>query len=563
MERTLLFLLGETNEPLDRYAAVVVWCPIRHALLIQQGAACARFGDFAPGTERGIALDAALRTRVEDGLGNAAVAHADLRWAPLALQQVLWPLARHCWVKECARAMLRTYRPARCVLSSGDDEDIVLAVRAVAAEEHIAVEVRDGPYDGTSSSLRKEVPYGIPLRLDPAWFHALHWRVVAALHRTRVLIESYPNIRRATFPDGWLRMSVPRAVAFLTLVRMRLRVACGRPGKWITVQGELSTHAELPRDPAVLWPTWPPDERAIAAQALAQFASTYAPAHLDAAAARCAAMLAACRPQRIVLAVDQLDADRLLAMAAHARGVAVDYLPHGNIYEDQSGRARHASWDADRVLAWNAASCNTFRRLGWDAVAVRHPTTQVIPVPRARLPENRATWTVLLLLPEWLYVSLGGREDCAMAWLVDAYNGLTALGVAGVRIHVKYHETAGVRIAEDAKAVHVRRARELLGMEFQVLDSALRVAEVMQSYDLVVTGPTTGIFEAVLRGVPVVLFGDGFERIGALDGASLPHARTARDLPVALAAHDGDAMDAPYTQLAHAFQSGLSFADVA
>lgn len=556
---TLLFLLGDAGYSLDAFFEVVTWCPIRHQLLKRRGVRNHLFGDFSPGAERGKVLDIELHNRLEDCLQEEAGANPSMKWAPLAFQQIQWPLLRYLWLKECARGVFRAFPPKRCVISSDKDQDFVRAIQAVAAEFEVELEVRAGAFDGSSSTLYHEAPYGIPVHLDPAWFFKLHWQLIKTRRkRIDILIESYPNIRHASMPPLSYLFNLDRALAFMRLAWKKLLRLLRITPQGLVVEFDLPVVkrriATCGR--SLIWQQFSKDEQAIINRAIYGFFNHYTPEFLNKVAERIAYVLSITKAVRVVLSVDLLDADRLLAHIARKQGIPVDYLPHGNIYEDCSGVYRKRSFDADRILAWSDNSRRAFVRFGWNARTIEHPVNKRAIVPLKRLPKDCQLWRVLSMIPEWLYVSQGGREDCAINDLIKIYGGLTKMGVLGSRIHVKYHETAGIKEVREAKDIHLKRLQRLLDMRFRVLNSTLTVSGVMAQYDLVIIGPTTGIYEAVLRGIPVVLFGDGFDRIGALEGYSLPRAHTGKEIQNAVNVYFTDDMERVYTRLAQSLQAG-------
>jgi hypothetical protein len=265
---------------------------------------------------------------------------------------------------------------------------------------------------------------------------------------------------------------------------------------------------------------------------------------------------------RFILADSHLDADRLVAYSAKKHGVQTQYLPHGLSYEEYSGMHDSSFFSADQALAWNEDSRIAFQRLNSDSHTVRHPVNQRKIIPLQKLSKNCRAWRVLVLLPEWPgIISQAGREDCAIVDLIESYHGLTAMGVRGSRIHVKYHGVSGIQEVRAAKEIHLKRLQRSLGMQFLVLDSSLHASDVMTQYDLMITNPTTAILEAVLRGIPVVLFGDGFNRIGALSRYSLPQARKAEDMKTAVDLFFSDGMGDVYARLAQSLQSGNSLSE--
>ncbi len=358
-------------------------------------------------------------------------------------------------------------------------------------------------------------------------------------------------------------LNLERALAIFRMVYKKLLRILRISSAGVVVRMEpIIKNKKMVINCASIWVMFSKDEQEIINGAIVQFFSHYSPSFLEDISGRIAYIFSTIKLTRLIISIDQLDAGRLLTYIAKKCGVQVDYLPHGVLYEDYSGMHRDSLFYPDRVLAWNEDSRNALRHLGWDSVNIKHPVNQHVVVPLKRPPNNYRLWQVLVLIPDWGIVSQGGREDCAITDLIEVYNGLTEIGIPGLHIHVKYHGISGIKKAQEAKEIHLKRLQQLLDMRFFILNSSLRMGDVVVNYDLVIVGVTTGIFEVVLRGVPVVLFGDGFNRVGALERYPLPRARTGKELQESVQAYHTSSVDEVYTHLAQSLQAGSSISYV-
>lgn len=555
----ILILCGEVKYSLGDFTAIVTWCPIRHELLKEKGISNYLFGDFSPGEERGQKLDFQLQERLDFGLHKESENNPALKWAPLAIQQIKWRLSRYLWLKECARAIIERFQPNIIIVSSDEDPDITKAFGVMGRMLNIQVEVQHGLHDKSAATIYLSAPYGIPSELDPLWFSFIYWCILKIFHPSlKTYIELYPNLRNINFRNGIHSFNFFRLLSFFWSVAKKITKILYPHTRETLVDSRL----EINNPPLVilqkeLWKSFSEDEQNLINALLFRFFSHYPHKFLDIVARRLSLFFLITKPSRIILMVDQLDRDRLVAYIAKKHNIQVDYLPHGILYEDYSGQNHYSLFQPDHILVWNEGSRKAFMELNWSAFTTRHPAHQQPIVPVKPLPPDRGSWKVLVLIPDWEGVSLDNREDCTVVGLMTIYRTLTEIGVKGKHIHIKSHFTPIIKLLDRQSSLLIK-LRQSLGMEFLIIDPSLKTQQLFPDYNLVILGATTGIFEAARLGIPLVFFGPGLARIGALRGCSLPQAKSKDELKKVLETYNCGAVSKIYSDIVRSLQSGES-----
>jgi hypothetical protein len=298
------------------------------------------------------------------------------------------------------------------------------------------------------------------------------------------------------------------------------------------------------------------DEILVINNLLQAFLADYRPELLDQIERALVVIFETLGIRRVVMLHDRLDTCRLMAHAARRAGIPVDYLPHGIVLEDFSGKNSNSPFSPNRVLAWNEASAQYFRDSGWATETVKHPQFDIEPLPYRPLTKNWASTNVLVLVPDWICVTHGEQEDCMLADLADIYDALTELGILPQNIVVKYH--SGTAMDGNAKRAGLAALQKATKMGFRLLDTQARTTTLIVDYDLVVMGITTGIFEAVRLGVPLVIFGLSPNRAGSIAGSHLPFAKTAGELSRVLQKYDNERTSEAYFNVTKTLRGGKS-----
>ncbi|MBI4191180.1 MAG: hypothetical protein HY525_11665 [Betaproteobacteria bacterium] len=556
MKRNAVILLcGEYFGALDEFQAIVCLSPIRHLGLARRNIASWRFSDFAPGEQVGEALDTTLYRDLDHCLHTEAREHSDSRWAPAAYLLIVYRLSRYLWVKRCLRNLVRRIEPDAIHLSSGADRDLVHACRAVAAESGIRLEVATGSLDATSAHVYLVRTYGLPRKLDPRKLRALRWRLTAAFSGKRdFLVQSYWNIDLKDRRIFWL--------SFIKALNISGRLL-EKAGELLGLRGStafLDRPIELDDAPlrfarCAAWRQhFADDEIRIVDCLLRAFDDDFPAGFLDRTEEALIGMLRPLGVKRVVMIHDRLDACRVLAHAAHRLGIAVDYLPHGLIFEDFSGEHMASPFLPDRILAWNESSAAAFRRRGWQAVAVVHPQFRHSPRPFRPLSAPWRDVRVLVLVSDWAVASQASREDCSIIELAEVCEALARVGVQSRNIHAKVH--SGTEASLTTKSAEIERLRQVSGLDFTIVDPSRRTTELMPRFDLVIFGLTTGLFEAVMLGIPAVVFGMSPARVGGLRPFAFPAAGNATDLVHVLERFDNRAMEQLYSGVIASLRSG-------
>ena len=559
----VLLLCGEYSGALHEFQAIVCLNPIRRIVLAQQNIASLRFSDFAPGEELGQTFDAALYRDLDHCLHTEAQTHSDSRWAPAAYLLIVYRLSRYLWVKHCVRNLVHRLHPRTIRVSSGADRDLTQACRTIAAEHRVSVLVESENLDATSAHVYLVRTYGLPRSLDPQPLLALRWHLTAAIagKRRNILVQSYGNL---DLEDG--------RIFWFSFVRA-LNISGRLLEKICELFGQRSSTELLDRpidlDNAALrfarcaaWRQhFADDEIQLVDRLLRAFNDDYPAGFLDQIEQALIKMLRSLGIKRVVTMHDRLDASRLLTRAAHQAGIPVDYLVHGLTFEDFAGPSIPSPFIPDRILAWSESSAQVFGQLGWQSATVAHP--QFRPAPRSLTPLSGrwGTARVLVLVSDWVVASQASSEDCAIVELIEVCEGLGQLGVDSRNIHVKIH--SGTKASLTTKASQIEWLRQASSLEFAIVDPFLRTTELMPQFDLVIFGITSALFEAVMLGVPGVLFGMSQARVGALRPFSFPAAANAAELVKVLERFDNQAVAQLYGDIAASLRFGSALPDVA
>lgn len=557
-DSSLLILCGEVDYPLENFTFIVTWCPVRHHALRQDGIENFLFGDFSPGEDHGRVLDIQLQENLEEALYQESLKNPSLKWAPLAIQQIKWRISRYLWIKECFRKMIEHFHCRTIVLSSGKDSDIRKAAEIIAREYNVLLEIQQGSQDYSAATVYFSAPYGLPRHLDPVWFHKFRWYLVKFFKKkVNVYLEFYPNLKSVLLPRGIRFFNIHRSMNFLRSIIRKVCKILHFPCRETLVDLEL----DLDHNPPMilteaLWGSFSIDEKDMINILVNRFFIQYTNHFLDEVSYRLNIFFSIMRPLRIILMVDQLDADRLITYVAKQHNILVDYLPHGIMYEDYSGYNKNLPFQPTRILSWNNGSKYFLEQLRWQAVSVRHPAHQQSPVPIKPLPSDPKLWKVLVLLPDWESMSLENREDAPVVASIEIYRALVSFGVPGKQISMKFHFSPVKKMLNRQRDV-IDKLKIKLEMQFRILEESLKTSQLFLDYDLVILGPTTGIFEAALRGIPLILFGSGLKYIGALKDLKLPHANSQIELEALLEEYNISTVEKEYQKLVHSIQSGI------
>lgn len=558
--RRLLLVCGESAVDPAGFSDVVALSPARLLRLRAAGVVAHRFAQFAIGEPAGNAADATLYHDLDFCLHGEAAANNAMRWAPVAYLQVQLRLSRYCWLKRTLENALRQFEARALTVTSGLDRDLVFAARAVTRELAVDLEIGDGALDPSTSLWHRVRPYGLPQQTDPAWVTGIRWwlrRLVAG--RDHCLVQPYWNLEPGG--RGVFELRGFRAINFhgRALQKVREMLQLRDPHTTYDRPVELRDGPSRQLQSACWNERFTDDEIMVIENMLAVFQEDFPAPLLDRISSALAVFLRAIGVRRVVLMHDRLDACRMLSHVAHGCGIEVDYLPHGLILENYSGPCMKSPFTPDRMLAWNEFSARSFRKLGWNAVPVRHSQFAGQPESFRNLRDCWPEMRVLILSPEWVCVTQSGEEDCAINDLSEAYAGLLKLGVKPHNILVKYHSSTNR--SEAIKKAGLLELKEAAGMDFTLVASGMPSDTLIDSVDLVILGLTSGIFEAVMHGVPMLIFGLSTSEVGSLSESRLPHARTADQLCAVLQNFDNESMAVVYQALAQSLRAGVPVAD--
>lgn len=473
------------------------------------------------------AFDADALSRIDAALHHESHHNTMMRWAPLAIQQVVWRFHRYWQYKERIGIWLKGTGATFLKVSSGSDVDLVFAARAVCRSMGIALEIGDGLTDPPTSLASFLVPHDLPEPGELSWDIVI--KALAAWRRWRGEFIQYQPTGHfngygfAAHPWTW-RTTVSLAAQVRSYFGRKFfgGVASRMPSR-PSIREDVSFHL----NPAS-WPGFDDCDLTVINSLWHEFAERYPVAHIDKLYAKLVVFLEKSKVRRIIVQQDTLTSARLLARAARACGVWCDYLPHGLIWERFSP-STETEFSPQRILAWNESSREAFDSRGLRAAVVSHPSNlaETCDLRRGNLrPLNIASLRILVLLPEWIWTSPAGRPDCHEADFVEICRGLRKVGID--RVVCKSHWV--VDGLDDVRQGRLTEAADFAAVGVQFLDSRTKSSALFPEFDLVILPNTTGIIECLRSGIPLVVFRGRLKESATVAGFGLPVAETAEEL---------------------------------
>ena len=541
---------SSTSEITGAGVEAAVDCIVARQLRLQKRD-CLELFDFTPNELEGRMLDCSLYAKLDTCLHAESKTNKKRFFAPLAYHQTLLRISRYLWLKNCISRFLVETGATELVLGSSNDADLASACQAVCLTLCIPLEVRDGPAVSPSNIIHRLGPYGLPKHADPLPLAVIRNTLIQLTQNSgSVLCE--PELESNTA----LRLKslrIHNQVSLLNTVARTVRTL------WTKTTPELLTpiaHTAI-GEPlhALEWQAqFLPDELLVIASALNFFFNHFPTAKLNKLARNIVGYLQAASPSMLVLSHDRADIYRMLAYCAHQCDIPVAYFPHGIIWEDYSGSKTDSLFAPDGMLAWTSESKENFQSQGWPALLARFPRYQREAIPYKPFSLDKPSAPRLLyLLPEWVCATRAGREDCLIHDLIQVIDAATEIGLPFQNLHVKFH--SGPPSHLKVKLASLERIEKFFGWRLNILPYDTDTFSIIGNYDLILTSLTSGIFEAILGGVPLVIVGLGYERIGALAKHHIPHANSTKLLVDCLSSYDNADVSRTYRSMVKSLQS--------
>ena len=501
-------------------------------------------------------LDREVMVSVETALLAEADAHREFRWAPIALQHVLWRFVRYYQYRLRLQTLLADTGVTGLVITSANDTDLVFAAKAACAKFDTALQVQDGPSDPPSSVLSYLATYDLPeastLSRDGI-VSAI--ALLYKLRRKRVFYQPYWTLgevipanaaclswNRSLTTAHWLRSVLTRKGSRAKAASIPL----------VSFETHINHSAPMLLDDR-LWPGFDEDDLVVLNSALFHFMSRYPSGFLDTLIEKTTSFFSRAGADRVVVNADNTCSARVTAFSARKAGAQVDFLPHGLPWEGMTF-GTDTPFHPGRILAWSPPSRDRCTSIGMRAVTVSHPSNRG-PVHKKRaLPRDLANMRVLYMAPDWSALSFDGRPDCFEHDLLEVADGLARLGVG--RMFLKCHHSLPPVV--QAKDQAIERTRPYLPLNVTTVKSAVSSSRLLEDgeFDLAVIGPSTGIFEASRSSTPFIAYRAYPEKAAVFRGFRLPFVNSPEQLMQYLLDYDVAAVDEECYRLNESLNEG-------
>ena len=549
----MYILCGPYHADVPAAGHVVVADPIDYRLVCSLRAApTLLLNDFTDRGDVGALADIRFFDALDDSLLDESLVNREMRWAPLAYLHVQLRMSRFLTLRRAFGNLVSNLQPVGLTISSAADVDLLKAAESAARKAGIDFRVESGVSQQLTNANYRSTPFSIPRGVQS---RAVTWLIAWGCRLAGLgggIHSSSPEHLVGT--DAAVRRMKPHLyVDALGSVLAKFR-APSHPQ--LMLENDIALSASPPiRLKSPLWQRHFDDvEMGFIACILAYVFRVYANTVIDRVYTNLHLYLEIVRPERVVMSHDKIDFYRLIAYACNQIKIPVAYQPHGIVFEDYSGHWRQNPFSPSLILGWSQLSCAGYAALGWPVERTLFGPFRRERSPYRPLAARAADWKVLCLLPEWLCGSQEGREDCFLEDLFQTVEGLRRAGAGVGQVHFKFHR--GPPQNANLKAHAMERAQDFLGTRLTVLDPAISTANILGHYDLIVLSITTGIFEAIFAGIPVVIFGLWTNRACGIRAQGLPAAETAKGLSQVLSTYDNASIERIYGKIAASLSQG-------
>lgn len=550
----MYILCGPYHADVPAAGHVVVADPIDYRLVcgLRGASLTLQLNDFTDRGDVGASADLRFFDALDDALLDESLVNSEMRWAPLAYLHVQLRISRFLTLRRALGNLVSSLKPVSLTVSSATDVDLLRAAESAARKSGIACRVESGASQTLTNAIYRSTPFSIP--------RGAQSRIVTWLIAWGCRLAGLGRGIHAISPEHLAStgMAVRRLKAHFYVDALRSVLAKFRAPSHPQLM--LENDIALPASPSIqlkspLWQQrFDDDEMVFIACILGYVFRVYANSVIDRVYANLKLYLEIVRPTRVVMSHDKIDFYRLIAYACNQIKIPVAYQPHGIVFEDYSGHGRQNPFSPSLILGWSEVSCAAYAALGWPVERTQFGPFHREPSPYRPLTAHAKEWKVLCLLPEWLCGSQEGREDCFLEDLFQTIEGLQRSGAGVDQLHFKFHR--GPPQNANLKAHAMERAQDFLGARLTVLDPAISTANILGHYDLIVLSITTGIFEAIFAGIPLVIFGLWTNRAGGIRDQGLPAAETAMGLGQVLSAYDNLSVERTYGKIAASLRQG-------
>lgn len=438
----------------------------------------------------------------------------EVSFIPLLFRDIYLRYSLYVQYKYRLEKWLSNGNPDSLYVTSGDDKYLIQAAKDVCRSYHIDLLIGNGVMDVSAKKITKNSELEIlfsPFIFDFDWFIKIKAVFIKFVLNKKVLYQKYWNIKSEANYVG--AFSLANSILFLDRLIQKF---FKRKYKY------------LEREPITLtrnyWGDISREDFLVISNIINELSKSIPREKYDIVKHKLSLYFKTLNPENMIILHDHVSLCRLISYICKKNDIHVDYLPHGIVNEDYSLSTEN-SFSPNRVLAWNNNSKDLYKRYGVNSVTVAHPVNSILSPKELKRMKPSTQFKVLILLPE--NEEYGFRHDSFEHDLIVILSALKKQNLINY-VDVKHHPTQGEY--KESRLYLLNKVEELLNFELNIVDSNSKASEIMESYNLVFLGSTTGILEVMNAGVPFIIFNSQMPTIGSLKDFLLPIAETENDI---------------------------------
>lgn len=435
------------------------------------------------------------------------------KWINLTIQHVLWRYTYYYQFKERFNHLLKTYDIEDLTLSSSSNTYLLEGLEAACFKNQINLRVTQGNSVFTSSVLPLTASFDIPF--NQSFLEATASKIFSLLYRFRNIKTFYENNNYLNL--NGLKFSWRRSVSFLGIYLPKFIENHKRSIIELNHNKKEKTIFQLEKN---LWKGYDNFDLKIISSSLDDFFRKYNSQYLDNLFKNLLSFFKTTNARKIILNSDNSCSSRFLTYTAKKADIEVCFLPHGIMQGYQYLKTGH-EFGIDKILTWNQSEAEYLSNNGKKAINFQCPIKLNFPKVKKNYDKKYLSkLKILVLLPEWVGLNLKSRPDCFENDFFSIQNSLIKLGVS--QVYLKYHNA--IDSAKKKKEEALKRLSRLSKINFKVIEPEKKTIEIINDYDLVIVGATTGIIELAQSSTPFIIFRAFLEDIPLISNFKLPSA---------------------------------------
>ena len=473
-----------------------------------------------------------IQSDIENNLELESKISGKTRWVNLTIQHVLWKYIYYYQFKERLLQLIKTYEIGDFTLSSSSNKYLQYGFKAACLKSKINFKINKGNSVLTSTVTPLTSTFDLPfgqniLEVCVAKLLSFYYR----FNRTKIFFENNNQIN-----TSGSKFSFRRSISFLGIYLPKFTLNSYKSIIDLEFRYKEKSIFRLNKN---LWVGFDSFDLRFISLILDDFFKKYNSKYLDNLFKSLFSFFEISRAKKIILSSDNTCSSRFLSYTARKAGLEVNFLPHG-IMQSYQYLKTGSEFGVDKILSWNQSESDYLLNEGKNAINFQCPLKLKSPKSKINYgKKNLSKLKILVLLPEWVGLTLKSRPDCFENDFFTIQNSLIKLGIN--EVYLKYHNA--IDISNKKKEEVLKRLTPLSKINFKVIPPEKKTIEIFNDFDLVIVGATTGIIELAISATPFILFRAFLSDLPIFNNINFPSANSENKLTESIINYDFMSID--------------------